>query len=263
MADVLRPLVAQHLGSSPHLQLEGLGKRGIAQHVVPHTLVLVSMAGRLGSSGTHFHQRLVAVVDTLVYNVQRQFALVRLSLVFLLDILNQFLALRAATLVEARIDGVLVRIHQLAHGHAQQQRLAVALRDAEAAQQLGRYLARLVVGIQQMARRDGVNAVVVGQRLLPVRLVLAPLVSPRIASPGLIPHPVAVQLLQSLTVGQLVCRIGPVPVGGLRIEVQTLRVVYAVHGLYRLLDEGRTRPAPRFQIGQDMYVVNVHRCRRG
>ena len=118
MADVLRPLVAQHLGGSTHLQLEGLGEGGIAQHVVPYTLVLVGMARRLDGHGPHLCQCPVAVVHTLVNDVQRQLAHVGLSFVFFLYVLNQLLALRTTALVEAGVDGVLVRIDQLAHRHA-------------------------------------------------------------------------------------------------------------------------------------------------
>ena len=182
-----------------------------------------------------------------------------LSLIFFLDVFDEFLSFWSATFVEAWIDSIFVWIHQLPHRHTEQECLTVAFRNTEAAQQFRGYLARLVVGVQHVSGTNGVDAVVVGQCLLPEGLVLPALVVPTVSSPCLIPHPVAVQLLQAFAVRQLVCRVWPVPVGSLRIEVKSLRVVHAVHGLNGLLDEGGRRPAPRFQISQDMHVVDVHR----
>ena len=196
------------------------------------------MTGRLGSCCSHFDEGAIAVVHTLVHDVEGQFAHMGLSFIFFLDVFDEFLTLRTATLVETRIDGVLVRIHQFTHRHTEQECLTVALRDAETAQQFRGYLARLVVGVQHVSGTNGVDAVVVGQCLLPEGLVLPALVVPTVSSPCLIPHPVAVQLLQAFAVRQLVCRVWPVPVGSLRIEVKSLRVVHAVHGLNGLLDEG-------------------------
>ena len=70
-----------------------------------------------------------------------------------------------------------------------------------------------------MTGGNGVDAVVIGQLFLPEGLVTTTLVIPCITAPSLIPHPVAVQLLQTLAIRQLVCCIGPVPIRGLRIEV--------------------------------------------
>ena len=85
------------------------------------------------------------------------------------------------------------------------------------------------------------------------------LVIPCIAPPRLIPHPVTVQLLQTLSIGKFVCGIGPVPIRCLWIEVQSLRVMHTMHSLNGLLDKGWRRPAPRFQISQYMDVVDMHR----
>ena len=70
MADVLRPLVAQHFGGSTHLQLESLGKGGIAEEVVPYTLKFVSMAGWLGGNGPHLDEGAVAMIHALVNDVE-------------------------------------------------------------------------------------------------------------------------------------------------------------------------------------------------
>ena len=77
------------------------------------------------------------------------------------------------------------------------------------------------------------------QAPLDARTVVAALVIPCIPPPRPVPHPVAVCLQQSLAVGQLVGGVGPVPVRGLRIQVQSVGAVYTVHGLYGFLDECR------------------------
>ena len=187
---------------------------------------------------------------------------------FLLYIFDELFALRTATLVEAGIDGVLVGVHQFAHGHAQEERLAVALGDAETTQQLGGYFARLVIGVQQVTSGSGVDAVIVGEDALPIGTLAisdgktvghtVTLVVPSVAAPSLIPHPVAVELEEALAVREFVGGVRPVPIGGLGIEVETLGVVYAVHGLDGLLDEGGRRPAPRFEVGEDVDVVDMH-----
>ena len=84
------------------------------------------------------------------------------SLVFFLNILYQLLAFRSATLVEARVDGIFIWIHQLAHRHAQQQCLTVALGDAKAAQQLRCYLTGLVVSVEHVTGSNGVDAIIIG-----------------------------------------------------------------------------------------------------
>ena len=90
------------------------------------------------------------------------------TLVFLLDVFYEFLTLWSATLVEAGIDGELIRIDELRHRHTEQQCLAIAFRDAEAAQQFGGYLTSLVIGVQQITGGYGVDAVVAGQFTFPI-----------------------------------------------------------------------------------------------
>ncbi len=216
------------------------------------------MSGRLLETVLELFRSLHAVVDALLCDVEGQFTHVSLAFPFLLHVLNELLALRSAALIEARVDGKLIGIDQLSHLHAEQKRLAVALGDAETAQQLGRYLTHFVVGCQQMTGRDAVDAVVVAQLLNPECPVVAAMTVPCVASPGFVPHPVAVDLKQTGAVGEAVGGVRPVPVGGLRVEMKPLAVVNAVHGLYGFLREGRRRPAPRLQIGQDMDVVDVY-----
>ena len=266
VADVLRPLIVQHLLGSQHLLLEGESKENVVGKVARHAPQLSLVAHRLWQQGIHLVYQLrgfLPMIDALLHDVQRQLSLVGLSVPLLLHILDEFLALRAAALVEAGVDIELVGIDQLSHLHAEQQCLAVTLGDAEATQQLGGYLAHLVVGLQQLGGGLAAHAVVIGQLLLPVVFVLAPVAVPGVTAPGLIPHPVAVQLFQSFAAGQAVGRVGPVPVRGLWIKVQPLGVVHAMHGLHRLLDEGGRRPSPGLQVGQDVHVVDVHRSRRG
>ena len=164
----------------------------------------------------------LSVLHTLIDNIQRQLAHMFLTFIFFLNVLNEFFALRTTTLIEARVDGKLIGVDQLCHRHTKQQRLTVTLRNAETAQQFGSYLACLVVCIQQISCGFFADSVVLCQLLLPVRFILTTFTIPRIAAPRLIPHPVTIQLLQSLPIRQLVCRVGPVPVRSLWIEVQSL-----------------------------------------
>ena len=261
---VFRPLVAQHLFSSLHLPAECHSKHVVALYIVPHTTELISMlCGCCPHGQRHLLHGIPSVTDTLVDNIQWQLTGMFFTIVFFLDVLNEFFTLRTTALVEARIDGELIGVDQLRHRHTEQQRLSIPFRDAETAQQLGSYLARLIVGIQQMLCSNSVDTIIFSQLLLPIRFVITTLVVPCIASPRLIPHPVTVQLLQAFAIGQLVCRIRPVPIRCLRIEVQAFGVVHTMHGLNSLLNKGWRRPAPRLQIGQDMYVVNMHRCGLG
>ena len=41
--------------------------------------------------------------------------------------------------------------------------------------------------------------------------------------------------------------------------MQSLRMMHTMHGLHGLLDESGRRPTPRFEIGKDMYVVDMYR----
>ena len=76
------------------------------------------MSGRLLETVHKFLRSLQAVVDTLLGDVERQFAHMLLAFPFLLHILYELFALRSATLIEAWIDGELVGIDQLSHPHA-------------------------------------------------------------------------------------------------------------------------------------------------
>ena len=45
--------------------------------------------------------------------------------------------------------------------------------------------------------------------------------------------------------------------------MKSLAVVHAVHSLHGFLREGRRRPTPRLEVGQDMHVVDVDGCGSG
>ena len=70
VGNVFRPFVAKHFCSSTHLQLESLGKGGIAEEVVPHPFILISMTGGFGTNSTHLDEGTIAMIDTLVNNVE-------------------------------------------------------------------------------------------------------------------------------------------------------------------------------------------------
>ena len=152
-------------------------------------------------------------------------------------ILDKFFTLRSATLVETGIDSVLIRIHQFAHLHTEQERLAVTFGDTETAQQLRSNLAALVVGFQNLAGSIVLDSIIDRKLLEPVVFVLTTVAVPGIASPHLIPHPVAVNLQFTFPISKFVCRIGPIPITGLRIKVEPLAVMHAVHSLNSLLSK--------------------------
>ena len=174
-------------------------------HVVDETSQLVGVGLGLALKLVDGSHGGVTPLHAIGHDVERQFAHVRLALPLLLDILDELLALRAAALVEAGIDGVLVGVDELADEHAEEERLAVALRDAEAAQELGSYLARLFVGgADERALLVG-EAVEAGKLAVPVGyllLTVAPAV-PCVASPELIPGPVAVDCSSRCPSGSL------------------------------------------------------------
>ena len=70
VGNVFRPFVAKHFCSSTHLQLESLGKGGIAEEVVPHPLIFISMTGGFGTNSTHLDEGTIAMIHTLVNNVE-------------------------------------------------------------------------------------------------------------------------------------------------------------------------------------------------
>ena len=154
-------------------------------------------------------------------------------------ILDKFFTLRSATLVETGIDGVLIRIHQFTHLHAEQERLTVTFGDTETAQQLRSNLAALIVGFQNLAGSVVLDSIIDRKLLEPVVFVLTTVAVPGIASPHLIPHPVAVNLQLTAAIGQFIGSIGPIPITSLRIKVEPLAVMHAVHSLNGLLCKGR------------------------
>ena len=57
---------------------------------------------------------------TLVYNVERHFARMLLTFIFLLYILDELFTLWTTALIEAWIDGEFIGVHQLSHRHTKQ-----------------------------------------------------------------------------------------------------------------------------------------------
>ena len=263
--EVAAPLVVEHLLGGTHLIVEEVGKLPVAVHVVDETSQLVGVGLGLALKLVDGSHGGVTPLHAVGHDVERQFAHVRLALPLLLDILDELLALRAAALVEAGIDGVLVGVDELADEHAEEERLAVALRDAEAAQELGSYLARLFVGgADERALLVG-EAVEAGKLAVPVGyLALAVSTAvPCVASPELIPGPVAVDLLLALSVGELVGGVGVFPIGGLGEEMERIGAVDIVHGLDGLLHEVGRRPAEGLEVGQHVDVLDVGRTQGG
>ena len=117
----------------PHLFAEAVSKLPVAVHVVAQPTKLLPVGGHLCGYGINGGHGPVAVCLHLCHDVERQLPCVGLVPPLPLHKLDEFFALRPATLVETGIDGVFVGIHQLAHPHAQQERLAVTLGDAETA----------------------------------------------------------------------------------------------------------------------------------
>ena len=256
---VLAPFVVEHLLGSQHLGAERTGKQVVAPHVVLQAQELMTVAGDTIHC-RNSSQCFLTMGHALVDNIQGQFALVLLVFPLFLYILNEFLALRTTTLVETGIDGIFIGIHQFTHLHTQQERLTVTFGDSETAEQLRSYLSALVVSLQQPAGIVVTDSIIERELLQPVVTVFTAVAVPGIASPDLIPHPVAINLQLAAAVGKFVGGIGPVPIAGLRIEMETFGMMDAVHGLHGFLRKGRRRPSPRLQIGQDMHIVNMHRC---
>ena len=233
----LAPFVVEHLLCRQHLVFERVGKVAVTFHVVGQTGKLILVLAHLVGQSLQCRYSLVAVGHTFVDNIQRQFSGMLLAFPFLFHIFNQFFSCRTAAFVETWINGVFVGIDQLADLHAQQQTLAVALGDAESAEQFGGNLSTFVKRLDDGCGCRGVGAIVVGYHLLPVGIVVATLAVPGIAAPCRIPHPVAVNLQHSLAIGQFVGSVGPIPIVGLGIEMESFGMVNVVHGLDRLVDE--------------------------
>ena len=156
-------------------------------------------------------------------------------------IFNEFLAVGSAAFVESRIDGVFVRVDNLRAEHAEQQRLSVAFCDAETSQQFWCNLSAL---FKCCSYECGVlcrRAIDAGESVVPVNCLVRPVsvAVPSVSSPCGEPHPVSVQLLQTVcrVVVDAVGGIGPVPVGGLGIEVQRICVMGVMHCVHCLLYE--------------------------
>ena len=189
---------------------------------------------------------------------------VRLALKLLLDILDQLLTLRATAFVEARVDRIFIGIDQLAHKHTEQQGLAVTLRDTKATQELRGDLSGLLIGRTNRSTPLDRRTEVLGKGLIPEGDLLGTVTAaiPRIATPRLIPSPITIQLLEARAIGQLIGRVGPIPIGGLRIEVQGIGTMHIVHRLYGLLRKVGRSPAEGLQVGQNVHVRDMGRAER-
>ena len=93
-------------------------------------------------------------------------------------IFYKLLAGRSAALIEARIDSIFVRVHELAYLHAEQETLTVAFRNAEAAQQLRCNLSTVVISVDDSSGSYSVCAVVFSESLLPERFVFSAVAVP-------------------------------------------------------------------------------------
>ena len=107
---------------------------------------------------------------------------------------DEFLTFGTATLVEAGVDGVFVRIDELAHEEAQEQSLAITLGDAESAQQFRCNLARCFISLTNNIGNVGGRAIEIGNAFVPIGYLLGAVASllPGVASPFGKPQPVAV-----------------------------------------------------------------------
>ena len=126
---ILAPFVVEHLLGREHLQTERLREGLITTHVITETGKLILMLGHLQPYQSS--DSLLTVCHTLINDIQGQFTHMRLFFPLFLYIFNEFLALRSATLIESRIDRIFIRVDELSHAHAQQQRLTVTLGNTE------------------------------------------------------------------------------------------------------------------------------------
>ena len=165
---ILSPLIVQDTLSSFHFQVKGISKFTIAMHVIPQTSELLFITSHRCGSLVNGRHRLVTVFHHLRHNIQRQFAHMRLFLPFLLHIFYQLLTLRPATLIKSRINGIFIRIHQLAHKHTQQQSLPVPFRDAETTEQLRSNLSTLLVCLQNISSFGRSRTIIITQLLVPI-----------------------------------------------------------------------------------------------
>ena len=137
-------------------------------HIVLKTTELILIAGDAVSYGIDSSHSLVAVSLGLSYDIEWQLTHMRLMLPLLLYVFDEFLTLWTTTLIETRIDGVLIWIHQLTHEHAQEQRLTVTFGNTETAKELRRNLTALIVCLADAVSNSGIRSIVIGKYLIPV-----------------------------------------------------------------------------------------------
>ena len=157
---VLTPLIIEYQFGSLHLEVESIGKLTVAMHVVAQAVELILVLTDACRSTINSRNGLVAMLNNLCHYIQRKLTHVWLLLPFLLNKFNQLLTFGTAALIEARIDGVFIRIHQLTHEHTQQQRLAVTLGDTETAKQLRRNFTRLLISLQYVSCCIAISTVI-------------------------------------------------------------------------------------------------------
>jgi len=129
-------------------------------HVVAQAVELILVLTDACRSTINSRNGLVAMLNNLCHYIQRKLTHVRLLLPFLLNKFNQLLTFGTAALIEARIDGVFIRIHQLTHEHTQQQRLTVTLGDTETAKQLRCNFTRLLISLQYVSCCIAISTVI-------------------------------------------------------------------------------------------------------
>ena len=81
-------------------------------------MILVGMTGRLSCGSAHLHKSYIPMIDTLVNDIERQFTYMWYTFMFLLNILDEFLTLGSATLIETWVDGIFIWVDQFAHRHS-------------------------------------------------------------------------------------------------------------------------------------------------
>ena len=138
----------------------------------------------------------------------------RLFLPFLFNVFNQFLAFRSAAFIESRINGIFIRIYKLAYKHSQQQSLTVTFCNTKTAQQFRSYFARFLISYTNEICIFVRQAVEIGKLTVPILdfIIAVTVAIPCITSPNLIPCPITVQLLLTLSVRQFVGSIRIFPI---------------------------------------------------
>ena len=203
------------------------------------------------------------MIETLLYDIEREFAIghMRCFCPLLFNPFDEFLTFGPTTFVEAGVDGVFVRIDELAHKESQEQCLAIALGDAESAQQFRCNLARCFVGQTNIIGNVGGRAVEIGNAFVPIGYLLGAVASllPGVASPFGKPQPVAVDLHFSFAVTKIISRIGMIPIRSLRKEMERIGSMHLMHRPDGLLHKVGRSPAPRLQVGKNVNVLDMHR----